>query len=717
MPAVHAPLPHEPMYASVGTDMPVGSGWTFEPKYDGMRVLAEASTDGVRLVTRNGKNKAPQFPEIVASLTRLVRRKRKPVVLDGEIVALDAKGNAAPFQRLQGRFHLGERAAIASLSIDAPAALVAFDLLAVGTRSLTSAPWTTRREELEALVGAGDRSLRVSESSADGERMLRTAQRSGWEGVIAKRVDAAYAAGARSRDWLKLKLQHRAEFVVGGFTEPRRTRPYLGAILLGYFDDDGVLRYVGHTGGGFDHEGLREMRERLDRLERKTSPFATVPHANDVVHWVRPEVMVEVKFAEWTADGRLRQPIYLGVRDDKSAREVKRERESVQRWGHADADRVTAPRRAAAARERPQRTRTRTTKRAARGTTTRTTTSAAERAINGGKRVSKAVVAPGRHAGEARKAVAQIEEIMRSPGDGTLELGGGKRLHVSSLDKPYFPASGITKGELMRYYAQVAPVLLPLIAGRPLVLKRYPDGLGGGSFFQQSAGATTPDEVRMAELDTADGERTRRIIAGDLFTLLYTVQIGTIAVHPWESRLTTIDQADYSTIDLDPGDGVEFSAVVALARLVKAELDTLGLTAALKTSGSRGLHIAVPLPRRTSYDDAARLAERVATRVADAHPELATVERRLDKRPRGTIYVDAQQNARGKSMVSAYSARAREPGAVSAPLRWTELRSTLRLEAFTIRTMPARLARVGDLWGEALARRNPARAMARAIAR
>ena len=680
------------MYATVGTDIPTG-GWTFEPKYDGMRVLADVGTRGVRLVTRNGKDKATQFPEIVAALTRLVRRTRRPLVLDGEIVALDRKGNAAPFQRLQGRFHLGQPEAIASLSRDTPAALIAFDLLAIGARSLVGEPWTTRRVELEALVGAGEPSLRVSESSPNGARMLRAAQRSGWEGVIAKRAEATYAPGARSRDWLKLKLQHRAEFVVGGFTEPRRSRPYLGAILLGYFDDAGALQYVGHTGGGFDHEGLRAMRERLERIERKTSPFADAPHPNEMVHWVRPEVVVEVKFAEWTADGRLRQPIYLGVRDDKSARDVKRERESVQRWGHATANRATAPRRAAAARERTQRP--------------------AKRA----PRATKAVVAPGKHAAEARRAVEQIDEIMRASGDGMVDLGRGRHLHVTSLDKPYFPVSGITKGELMRYYAQVAPVLLPLIAGRPLVLKRYPDGIEGGSFFQQSAGANTPAEVRTAELDTGDGERATRIVAGDLFTLLYTVQIGTIAVHPWESRLTTIDEADYCTIDLDPGEGVAFSAVIALARLVKAELDAMGLTAAVKTSGSRGLHIAVPLPRRTSYGDAAALAERVASRVADAHPELATLERRLDKRPRRTIYVDAQQNARGKSMASAYSARAREPGAVSAPLRWSELRSTLRLEAFTIRTMPARLARVGDLWGEALAKRNSARAVARAIAR
>jgi bifunctional non-homologous end joining protein LigD len=272
---------------------------------------------------------------------------------------------------------------------------------------------------------------------------------------------------------------------------------------------------------------------------------------------------------------------------------------------------------------------------------------------------------------------------------------------VSSLDKVYFPRDGITKGDVMRYYAHMAPVLLPLIADRPLGLKRYPEGIGGHSFFQQNA-TKYPRSVRVERIMTEPGEAAPRFIGGELATLLYMVQIGAIAIHAWQSRVGSLDDADYSTIDLDPGKGVKFARVVELARVVGDKLRDRGLTAAVKTSGSRGIHIAIPLPPQTGYADSTRLAERIAAEIVAERPRLATVKRRIDERPRGTIYVDTQQNARGKSVVSPYSVRARDGAPVSAPLSWPELTGKLRLEQFTIRTMPRRVARVGDLWREAL---------------
>ena len=319
------------MYATIGTAIPDEGDWTFEPKYDGMRVIAFADRRAVRLVTRNGKDKAKQFPEVVDALRALVARVERPVALDGEVVALE-RGRPGRFQTLQGRMHLRDAEEIARRAVDSPATLVAFDLLRDGKDVLLRNPWTERRRRLELLF-AGERSaaLRLTESSRQGTRMIARARRAGWEGVIAKRTDVPYVPGARSRDWLKLKLQHRAEFVVGGYTEPRRARQYIGALLLGYFDDGGRLRYVGHTGGGFDRAGLQAMHRRLAPLERATSPFEPEPSTNEPAHWVRPSVVVEVKFAEWTADGRLRQPIFLGVRDDKRARDVQLEVESMQR--------------------------------------------------------------------------------------------------------------------------------------------------------------------------------------------------------------------------------------------------------------------------------------------------------------------------------------------------------------------------------------------------
>jgi bifunctional non-homologous end joining protein LigD len=300
-----------------------------------------------------------------------------------------------------------------------------------------------------------------------------------------------------------------------------------------------------------------------------------------------------------------------------------------------------------------------------------------------------------------RSVIDQLMQIERTTGDGDVRFDDGRMLRVTSLDKVYFPRDGITKGALMRYYAQVAPVLLPILADRPLGLKRYPEGITGHSFFQQNA-TKYPGVVRVERIMTETGVIAPRFVGGDLPSLLYLVQIGAIALHAWQSRVGSLDDADFSTIDLDPGKGVRFARVVELARVIGGVLRERGLSAALKTSGSQGIHITVPLPLRTSYEESTALAQDIAERIVADRPELATLERRIEDRPRGTIYVDVQQNARGKSVVSPYSARARHGATVSAPLRWPELTERLRLDRFTVRTMPRRLARVGDLWGDVL---------------
>jgi bifunctional non-homologous end joining protein LigD len=678
----------EPMYASIGTDVPVDAGWSFEPKYDGMRALAFLGPTGVRLMTRNGKDKAAQFPELVLALGKLERKLKRRVILDGEVVALE-RNRPGSFQSLQGRFHLKSATDIAEAARSSPAAIIVFDILADEGTSFVEQPLSERRKRLERVLRSPPRGIRISESSPNGARMIARAQKGRWEGVIAKRNTSSYMPGARSRDWLKLKLQHRAEFVIGGFTEPRGTRPFLGAILLGYFDAKERLHYVGHAGGGFNREALREMRERLHRLEQDRSPFVETPRANEHAHWVKPKMVVEVKFAEWTSDHRLRQPIFLGVRNDKNAKDVRLEAESVQRFaGDADREKHKASSR---------------TRGSLRSTSPKQARAAAK---SSGKRASKTR--------PPSAAITQLDQIARAGGDGVLTFGSRKSLHVSSLDKVFFDESGITKGDVMRYYMRVAPVLLPLIDDRPLILKRYPNGIKGQSFFQQNAGIS-PAGVRVAKVTTEEGKSAQRIIGGDLLTLLYAVQLGMIAVHPWQSRLPSIEFADYSTIDLDPGEGVSFERVVELAARIRDELEALELIAALKTSGSRGLHIVLPLPPRTSYAQSAALAEAIAARVTAKHPDLATRERSIRRRPRGTIYVDAKQNARGKSVASAYSVRERAGAPVSAPLRWTDLRRTLRLDDFTIATMPRRLDSIGDLWGEVLKRRNAARTIDRAL--
>jgi bifunctional non-homologous end joining protein LigD len=319
-----------PMLATVSDELPNGEEWTFEPKYDGIRILAFAADGSVSLLSRNGNSKTAQFPEIVAALAGLSRVRKKPFVLDGELVAMDGH-QPARFQQLQNRMHATDRAAIAARRGDTPVAYVVFDVLLDGDEALIHEAQHVRRAHLlQLLIPPVPHVLRVSDSLiGNATTLLKRARAKGWEGVIAKRKDGVYEPGRRSRAWLKLKIEQRQEFVVGGYTEPRNSRLHLGAILLGYYDDAGQLIYAGHTGGGFSRATLTDMYRRLVALERKTSPFVMKPRTNERAHWVRPRVIVEVKFNEWTADGKLRQPIFVGIRDDKAPADVRREPVSV----------------------------------------------------------------------------------------------------------------------------------------------------------------------------------------------------------------------------------------------------------------------------------------------------------------------------------------------------------------------------------------------------
>ena len=656
-PAKLAAASLEPMYASVGTEIP-GAGWTFEPKYDGIRVLAYATSDDVRLMTRNGKDKAAQFPEIVASLKKLAAQTRRPLVLDGEIVAL-IDGEPARFQELQGRMHVKESQLIARRSSASPAALMLFDILMDGDEVLIREPWTERRARLLKRVDKRvNTQLRLTESmEGDGKKMLETARRQGWEGVIAKRVDSRYEPGNRSRAWLKLKIEFRQEFVVGGYTEPRNSREHIGALLLGYFDKNRFI-YVGHTGGGFTRKGLAEMHRRLKHLERKTSPFEETPKTNEKAHWVRPEIVVEVKFNEWTAERRLRQPIFLGVRDDKEAQDVTIEPVSVQKKA------------------------------------TRRTSKPGQ-----GEKKDSAIV------------VEQLTAIEEKGGEGSLDLGRGKTLKVSNLDKVFFPKDKYTKGDVMRYYTRVADFILPTIADRPLVLKRFPNGIDGESFYQQKASETSPAGVRVEIIETDGGEQQPRYIGGDLVTLLYTIQLGAISVDPWHSRIQSLEYADYTIIDLDPGPRANFARVIQVARWAKDVIDGFGLNAAIKTSGSTGLHIYLPLPPRTPNEAATLVAQMVATKVAAAHPKESTIVRAVKARGAATVYVDYLQNIQGKTVAGPYCVRAKPGAPVSTPLEWSELTDDLDPRDFNITNVAERFERIGDIWNEAMKKKNSLRAL------
>jgi bifunctional non-homologous end joining protein LigD len=642
-----------PMLATLADAPLVKKGLLYEPKYDGIRALADlARKQPARLWSRNGNEKTNQFPAIANALSAVAARLDRPLVLDGEIVALDERGRPAGFQRLQGRMHLIGARDVERAEQAQPAAFILFDVLRDG-EDVCRLPLTTRRRRLEDIftrlfTNNPDGIVRLSEQVADDATALHArATKEGWEGLIVKEAASTYQPGRRSPAWRKIKLHHEQEFVVGGWTEPRQTRQHFGALLLGVHERGG-LKYVGHTGTGFDTRELARVSKLLAAREIAESPFSGRIKTNEPAHWVRPDLVAQIRFSEWTADEKLRHPVYIGLRDDKSAREVVREVKQV----------------------------------------------------SGGRN-------------DLASVISRLHELEAGRKDGPVRLPNGDEVNVTNLSKLFWPAfaasplrrgePAITKGDLLRYYVEVSPYLLPAIADRPLVMKRFPNGIGGKAFYQQrSREERPPAGVRIETLaDDADpiGEPdAKRLVGGSLTTLVYMTQMAAISQDPWFSRVQSPFDADHVAIDLDPTEHATFAAVRDVARWVRDELAGLGIPGSPKTSGSSGLHIYIPLPPETSYESGMLLCQIVATLVATRHPKLATVERTVARRPRGTVYLDYLQNILGKTLATAYSARASDYAGVSTPLSWKEIDDQLDPRAFTIRTAPARFAEVGDMW-------------------
>ncbi|MBI1875508.1 MAG: DNA ligase D, partial [Acidobacteria bacterium] len=716
-------------------------GFVYEPKYDGIRALVEIqpfdaaqgrpfgvaqgrpfdSAHGrpfgvaqgrpvgrdakVRIWSRLGNEKTAQFPEVVQALSRFGRRLRAPVLVDGELVAIDDRGEPAGFQRLQGRIHLTRGSDIERVRGGQPVAFIAFDLLWHGDDDLRPLPFAERRQRLTRIFGRANRPskdssrIRLSEVATDGRALYRRAVEREWEGVIAKRAESVYRSGKRSPDWLKIKLVKRQEFVVGGWTEPRQSRTHLGALLLGVFEaranpesrpstrsgrpealegrvPNPELIYAGHSGSGFTQAELERVWTLLKKIETPECPFATRPRTNERPHWVQPRLVAEVKFTEWTSDGYLRHPIYLGLRDDKDPLSVRREGPTPGAASGRSASRVRPP--------------------SMTPTNVRIRPGSARSAVRRARSVGAPNPAQGLRARELSALADQIQSLEEARRDGMLTLPDGSHLKVTNLTKVFWPKLRVTKGELMRYYVRAAPFILPATDDRPLVMKRFPNGITGKTFYQQRAPDAVPDGVRVEPV-AADREVPARLIGGSLLTLLYMTQMAAISQDPWFSRVRTPDAADHAAFDLDPMEGVPFGRVLDVARWLRDELETLGAPGVPKSSGASGLHIYVPLPPDTPYEAGMLFCQIVATIVAHKHPTVATVTRSVEARGK-TVYVDYLQNIRGKTLATAYSVRASDYAGASTPFTWKEVDEGINPKDFTIRTLPNRLSRVGDLW-------------------
>ena len=615
-----------PQLATLEALPPAGDDWLHELKFDGYRLLAVGGGRRVRLLTRNGNDWTEKFSHVADLLTKEEFRG----VIDGEIVALDDRG-VSDFQSLQNA--LRDQRQDQSI-------FFAFDLPFFDGYDLRSVPLETRKHKLKSVIehfsSATRKVVRLSEHVVgEGDAFFRAACKRGLEGIVSKRRDAPYVS-LRSPSWLKVKCSGRQEFVVGGFTEPGRARIGFGALLLGYFDPNGLLRYCGKVGTGFDSAQLAELRKRLERLVTAQCPYTAPPKEafRDVPTWVEPKLVAEIEFTEWTADGALRHPSFQGLREDKEAREVVREQTIREKL-----------------RNRP--------------------------AASGGPRVTKRSSV---NAAKDSKSEARIAGV-----------------RLTHPDRILFPDVGVTKLDLAAYYESVADWILPYVVGRPLTLVRCPEGASGECFYQKNWKDNLPDEIKSV-LVSAVKKNERYVTIDGLEGLISLVQIGTLEMHPWGSRNDKLEHPDQMIFDLDPDPDVPWSTVRRGAEQIRDLLAELNLDAFVRTSGGKGVHVVVPLARRNSWDEVKEFSHDISYGLALHEPEryVAKMTKNLRK---GKIFIDYLRNQRGATSVASYSTRSRPTASVALPIGWDELSRIHGPADFTVANVPNRLRRLKhDPW-------------------
>jgi len=680
MPAKLAPMLAESAEAAFDK-----AGWMWEPKLDGYRVLAFIDSRGVKLRSRKGLDLAPHFPKLVAELGK---QGVDGMVLDGELVAFDADGRPS-FAAMQERAQLKAAVDIAKADRTLPVAFVCFDMPYFAGVDLRAAPYGDRRRYLAQCLLPSP-TVQLVHASQDGVALSEAAMASGFEGVIGKRADSRYESGKRSSLWLKVKATQSAEFVIGGYTQGKGSRASLGAVLVGY-REGAKLVYASHVGSGFDDRTLKALRARLEALKTSRCPFAEKPPLNAPTTWVEPTVVAEVAFANWTPDGALRAPVFLRLREDIRVKDVRR----PGRRGNGDGP--------------------------------------------GSNRLGPGPSSVPDARGDLR---AQLDNKRN---EFTLAIGR-HRIKLTSLDRVYWPENpglkqpALTKRDLLRYFVQVAPYILPHLADRPLTMIRFPDGIGGERFFQKHWEQARPDFVESVTVwSDSKSHEHNYLLCNNLPTLLWLAQNGTLEFHVWHSRtkpgpdspnddtgyaasLESLEASianypDFVLFDIDPyiysgeekaGDEPELNTVAfekgkGVAFHLRELLETMSLDAIVKTSGKTGLHVFVPINRTIDFDAARHVSELVGRHLMRLHPKDITMEWSVPKRT-GKIFMDHNMNVRGKTLNVAYSPRGVAGAPVSMPLTWEELAEAHPLD-FRITNAAERLERTGDRWADVLERK------------
>ncbi len=632
----------KPMLATLVNEPFDDPDWTYEVKWDGYRSIAYINKGTVELSSRNNKSFTEKYYPLVATMKEWTI----DAVLDGEILVIgkDGKANFGALQNWRSE-------------ADGDLVYYAFDLLWYEGKDIAGQPLSERQAILKEILPTKDDHVRLSQVfTASGLEFFEAAKKMQLEGIMAKKSSSTYHPDARSKEWLKVKVNQRQEVVIGGYTKNEGSAKAFSSLLLGVYEK-GKLHYVGKVGTGFNAKTQKEMMEQFKPRVTNTIPFSSEPDVNKPSRfrpnppkakatWLKPELVCEVSFAEVTSDGVFRHPSFEGMRADKKAKEVVRETA-------ADTEEVTK-----AESEKPVDAKT------------------------------ELVTAPKR---------AGKQTLLNPTEETQVKKVNGHDLKFSNLSKIYWPEDGYTKRDMFNYYYQVAEFILPYLKDRPLSLNRYPGGIHGKSFYQKDVKGKAPEWAKTFPYHTSDGEDKEFLVGNDEATLLWMASLGCIEMNPWFSRTANPDNPDYCVIDLDPSDTTTFDQVIQAAQEVKKVLDAIDVISYVKTSGSTGIHIYIPLGAKYSYDQSQMFARLLVSIVHDALPDFTSLERKIKDRE-GKMYLDFLQNRPGATIACAYSLRPKVGATVSMPLHWDEVKNGLQMKDFTIKNALARIKGEGDLF-------------------
>jgi bifunctional non-homologous end joining protein LigD len=641
----------EPMLATLADEIPGDENWIYEIKWDGYRAIAYLNKGTVDIRSRNNKSFNEKFYPVYDALRKWSESEKINAVIDGEIVVVNEDG-MPDFSDLQ----------LWRSEADGQLVFYLFDVLWLDAYNVMNLPLEARHQLLQAIIPAENSIIKISEQfNTSGKDFFSLAEQLKLEGIFAKKSNSIYTPGNRSKDWLKIKTEKRQEFVIGGYTRNENTSKLFSALLVGLYEDD-EFHFVTPVGTGFNTKIQKDILQKLKPLETKTCPFVEEPEYNKpsrfrpnpphaTVVWVKPKLVAELSFREVTKDGAIRHPSFKGLREDKKPETV--------------------------VREVPKET-SQVTKRS-------------KEKINSG-------ILP---KGISRPPKTERKTLLNPAEEAQTRNIGGHNLGFSNLSKIFWPKEKLTKRDMINYYYQVAPYMLPYMKDRPQTLNRHPHGIVGESFYQKNVKGKVPEWIEtFPYYSETDGEEKEFLVCTNEASLLYIASLGCIEMNPWSSRMQSPENPDWCIIDLDP-DKNTFDQVIRAAQVTKQILDSIEVSAYCKTSGSTGLHIYIPLGAKYTYEDSKEFGRSIVKLVHAEIPSFTSIERKTADR-QGKMYLDFLQNRPQATVAAPYSLRPKPFAPVSMPLHWEEVKKGLKIKDHNLKNAIPRLREMGDLFKGAI---------------